>query len=581
MVEFLDLFCAIIKQLVVSKTGILVKLKMFSSPKEPTIILANYIHYDGIGDFYHLLGFLKALHPYAEQLKIKMIPFIICEEKRKNEVIHQINELSLNLQPVILTSTPPVNQKLFLTQLSSLFSENLNLQEQLKNCLCLFQVSTALTQDQKDLFRKYIPSGIPIVTISEHYGLRTAADFSAMSNVDPNDLLSTMYKNINNRWMGLDRYGIKLEKKNMNSKDDILLNLTNKNFLHALIQCPVITKETAQNFLEKNRIVPGYLQSERALFSFFQYCSQQSDFSNNLVFFLNNYRNYFTKKKYFIDIENLIYANVLLSDFKKINDKEIGVNGFVNDLICNNDLLDKLRNQGFSSIEININGNLSVVTLSEDSSLLRKIRIFTDFIFNEQDYDSLYALGSDIAAFSGDNTFEKVLSHQLIPFLSPEKYEFEKSIHLLLNHSLQYLPEMSDDDKKQFIAYFNGITMRLDSPDKFQSLLSVNLKPILEHWPLIIEKLMQDKNIYNQLKTILAESLLHTAAYYNHVALLERIHELCPSMDLVIPNKEGKTARMIAQERNNDQFIEKLTEYELGNCQPSIEHESSVSRRKN
>lgn len=542
----------------------------FYCNNEPTILLANYIHYDGIGDFHHLLGIIKEFQPYTEQLKIQMVPFIICDASREKEVTKKIDELNLNLKPVIFThhrSASPIMP--LMEQFETFVQSNLSFQKKLGSCLAVFQISTGLEKEQKDILRKYTPFNIPVVTIAEHSGLRTTANFLPMGRVDPDDQLSkTIPKNINDRWMGLDHYGIKLTPTMNKSKTITLLNLDNKKFLNALLKKESLdnSEQITDEFFKKNNFIPGYLQSEEGIVKFFNFCIQHSDFNNqNILFVLNNFNKLFTKKNCQIDNEELITSNVIIKDLADITTVKADymvVSYFVDKVITNVKLLNTLRHKGFSGIEININGKTCEIIFPENQCQ-KQIRIFTDFIFNEQDYDNLYTLGHSIAAFSGDNTFEKVLSHQLIPFLSPGKYEFEKSIKLLLEFAIEhYGSTMSDEVKHEFIQYFDGSKMRLDTPEKMDSLLSVNLQSILKHWPSIVEQLKEEKNMYHHLKNILCEALLHTAANHNDVHLLDQLFKLSPNMNRHIPNKKGHTAQMIAEKKEHKEFLTKLAEDE-------------------
>ncbi|STX37348.1 ankyrin repeat domain-containing protein [Legionella feeleii] len=547
------------------------KRPAFFSPaaKQPTVILTNYIHFDGIGDFNHLLDIMEAFMPFATQLGIKVVPLVLCLREKRQTVVNNIKERCPGLQPFIFT----VNAR-YPPDLIPLFEEFVGssnkLQKMLNRALSIFQISTALTKEQKDFLLKFCQPNIPIVNISEQAGLRTTAMFSVMSRVGERDRPVSDLKNINDRWMGLENkpycYGVKIKAPLVMTKAEAILALENTDFMRVLLghSDPQSTpsEETVTAFLRSNQLIPAYLQSQDSIMKFIYFCLQQPSLagSSDLTFYINNYNNFFHPRCKMEFTQELEASHVRLST-TRVLENEIMVPIF-EAIFINHPHFKHLKDLGIASIEINSNGSSRTIVLdSEDStSNKRTIRILTDFNLNDHDYDYLFHIASSVVGFSGDNTLEKALSHDKLPVLqSEEKYTFERGMQALGQLAKNYLPEISPAVQEDFEKFFTRRNMRLDDPSKWPELLSIDLTSLLEQWQRVTAELRVKNNLYTNLDHIFYEALLHMSAAKGDITLLDLIYEQFPKIDLNIPNKLGKTVQTIAAESGHENYLQELS----------------------
>ncbi|MCC5015337.1 MULTISPECIES: hypothetical protein [unclassified Legionella] len=537
--------------------------------KQPTLILSNYIHYDGIGDFSHLLDIMEALMPLAAKLGIKIVPLVICLTERKQTVIDKIAERCPGLRPFIFTAdtiSPP--------ELPTLFAEfvgnNIKLQNKLRRALSIFQIATATTKEQKDLLLKFCQPGIPVVNISEQCGLRTSAQFSAISPIDERDYATPNLKNINDRWMGLEKqtycYGVKIKAPLSMSKADAIQALENTDFKRALLghgdsqEAP--SEETITEFLRGNQLIPAYLQSKISIMKFIFFCLEQPTLAGqgDITFYINNYENLFTPR-------GNPWQKVEASALIEMQEEGARLPSFESFLInasynpkfknlCFSNLIDL----GFTSMEINLNGKSRTIVLNSDElAPKRTVRILTDFKLNDHDYDHLFHIANSVVGVSGDNTLEKALSHEKLPVLQSEnKYPFERSMRALGQLAHDYLPDVSAAVQEDLERFFGRKNMRFDHASHWSELLAVDIPTLLAHWQRATPELRLKNNIYTHLDHIFYEALLHMSAATGDITLLHGIYEQFPDIDFTIPNKHGKTVEIIATENGHEGYLQEL-----------------------
>lgn len=540
-----------------------------TAAKQPTVILTNYIHFDGIGDFNHLLDIMEAFMPLTTQLGIRVVPLVLCLSEKRQMVVNKIEERCPGLQPFIFTVDgryPPDLIPLF----EEFVASNNKLQKMLNGALSIFQISTAITKEQKDLLLKFCQPNIPIVNISEQAGLRTTAMFSVMSQVDERDRPVSALKNINDRWMGLEDktycYGVKIKAPLEMNKAEAILTLENTDFMRVLLghSDPQSTpsEETATEFLRTNQLIPAYLQSQMSIMKFIYFCLEQPSLagSSDLTFYINNYDNLFHPRCKMEFTQELEASHVRLSATRVIED-EILVPLF-EALLIQDPHFHHLKDLGIASIEINSNGNSRTMVLDSagSTSPKRTIRILTDFNLNDHDYDYLFHIASSVVGVSGDNTLEKALSHDKLPVLqSEEKYTFERGMQALCQLAQDYLPDISAAVQEDLERFFTRKNMRLDKPSHWSELLAIDLAILLEHWQRVTAELRVKNNLYHNLDHIFYEALLHMSAAKGDIALLDLIYEYFPKIDFTIPNKLGNTVQTIAAENGHENYLQELS----------------------
>ncbi|MDR3501710.1 MAG: hypothetical protein P4L79_03925 [Legionella sp.] len=559
----------------------------------PSIILFNYVHYDGIGDFQHLLDLTKKIHPLALEAGIEVVPLVLCSAKHENLVKKKLNDLNLNLKPFVFTmeKSPPLNE--LHQQFAEFVTSHVELQHNLNDALAIFQISTATTKSQKDTLLAHCSPNIPIVNIPEHSGLRTVASFTDF----PRDFDEGYYfsgeKNINDRWLGLPeslesplKYGIKLQPPLDLSKEEALSTFTDQNYVHTLLKkegTEPIEKSELTDFLNRTQIIPAYLQDFESIIKFILYCIEHEKNSDKeILFHIHNYNNIFNPRlRYQLSVNELSAEDYSFSAMEN-RDEDVALPWLENTLLTD----EGFQKYDFDDIEINIelnvNGNTRTITYGAASASTKKtVRILTGFYLEDEDYNKLYHLADSIVGVSGDNTLEKALSHKKLPFLqSLNKFTFESAMRALYAISIDCLPEASPQLKQYLSNYFLDKNMRLDHKDRREKLLQVDWNELHTTWGTVGDSLQKNYNFYNHLKSIFYEALLHASAEKGDIELLKVIHKNAPEINVFLPNKKGQTALELAKLGNHTAYIEEfsqLFEQQLNRVTPQPDEEQSNS----
>ncbi|CEG56776.1 hypothetical protein [Legionella fallonii] len=534
-----------------------------------TVILVNYIHYDGIGDFQHLLDITKEIYPLALQSGIEVIPLVLCLSNLEESVKKRLNNLNMDLKTFIFTmekkhpSLEELNQ-----QFSEFVASEVELQRNLKNALIIIQISTATTKYQKDTLLRYCYPDIPIVNISEHAGLRTTASFHPFPrDFDERDKV-TNEKNINDRWMGIAeslgkgalRYGIKLHSPLKISKEEALLTFTDQCYVRTLLKkesSQLIEKEELTDFINRTQIITAYLQEESSIIKFILYCLEhEKNSGKDILFHINSNPIFDPKLCYMHDVGEL--DNYFFSSMKNREDQ------FVVPKLESVLIKDGFQKYNFDNVEINVevnvNGAIRIIRFGFSPTVKKTVRILAGFCLEDGDYNKLYHLADSIVGVCGDNTLEKALSHNKLPFLqSDNKYTFESAMHALYHIGLESLPHASLQLKQYFSNYFLNKNMRLDDASRREEILQTDWNEMHTAWAVVGDYLRKNHNFYNHLKNIFYEALLHASAQRGDVELLTIIYKNVPAINIALPNKIGQTALELATRGNHTSYLNEFS----------------------
>ncbi|KTD70197.1 hypothetical protein Lste_0801 [Legionella steelei] len=542
--------------------------------KQKYVVIFNYIHYDGIGDFNHLLDFAKEFTPQAEKLGIKIILLVVSTAHREKLVKQRLQTILPALKAHVLELGESSGDKA-IQEFSNFIQNNLELKSELSTTCSIFQISTSMAKAQKDAILSFCPSEIPVITIPEITGLRTSALNLPLSHIDPRDEMTQIdlkTQNINTRYLGLQKvpyqYGLKIRSHCLLS----LMALENRNFFKhvtGLNDSAPITPEDISKMLAKTQLVPAYLQDWDSINRFLSFCIQRFQISNqeHLVIYLNNIRHnnrtgvFSVVPHILLDAEEILFLEENQFDDLIIKRKNKQYLPFMEEQLIFGSLFLFARNSNISAIEINVNGNIRRINYSPTTicNPPKVVSILTDFNLNDTDYDLLIENASDIVGVSGDNTIEKALSYNKLPFLQPNNKENFESVMRLLGHLAKlYLPIDTPNLHKDFEAFFCNKMMRLDKPECFTNLLEIDIRSLYKVWPAVVEGLRQNYNIFNQIHAIFYEPLLHYSAQTGDIALLHLIHNHFEDINFNIPNKQDETALTIAEKNNHRLFIKEL-----------------------
>ena len=129
----------------------------------------------------------------------------------------------------------------------------------------------------------------------------------------------------------------------------------------------------------------------------------------------------------------------------------------------------------------------------------KKIVIFSNQSISNESYNALYHL-AEMTGVSGDNTFEKSVSYNVLPFYYPNHYRSKRDTLRVLGEISQTLL-IPASVKKDFLKFFEYT----DQPcEGFEDL---NFKNLIKYWPRVCDKLRKDHNFYDKLDSIYSEGL--------------------------------------------------------------------------
>jgi hypothetical protein len=283
--------------------------------------------------------------------------------------------------------------------------------------------------------------------------------------------------NILNRIMGFRRHqhGLLLtapKARTLEEKTAVLKNLKNQKFLNDLLSRDIKSEKDqktnlgtiADDFLSKNLFVPGHIQNTLAM----------GNFINSII------GSKLTKQ----------YANVVFYVNKNL----------IDDTTFNKQ---KLIDNGFTELEINVDGTIQSIHLS-DNTPQRKLRILMGYDLDNNDYTSLYQIAQLFAGCSGDKTLELVISNLLIPFYEsrPWKDKFSKSFR---SAAASYTSNKSVLDFIHLFLYYErgkiaeSITKMMDSDPSF-----------LSEWKKVLDGFHKDYNFYSNLIKFLKQGIVYS-----------------------------------------------------------------------
>lgn len=534
------------------------------------VLLFNYIHYDGIGDFNHLIDFSREFTPLAKKLRVKLILFVVSTGNRK-ELVEQRLKTSLPTVKAHVLELGENSGDNAIEQFSHFIHNNKELREELSTTCCIFQISTSMAKAQKDIILKLSPCEIPVVIIPEISGLRTSALNLPISYIDPRDQLTPrdlQAKNINTRCLGLQKvpyqYGLKIKRTYLPN----VMALENRDFfkhLTGINDSGSTCSEEMLNWANKPQLVPAYLQDWDSITRFMSFCFQrfQGAEQERLVIYLNNpkYRGetpLFSNTPYcLLSAGKIMYLKEHQLDHLILNKQDKQFLPFMDYNLIFGPML--AVNANISAIEININGTVRRINCYPETSCNppKTVSILTDFNLNDADYDILIANATDIVGVSGDNTIEKALTHDKLPFLQPNNKEnFESVMNQLAQLAKCALPTEADNLVKDFEAFFCQKLMRLDKPQCSTRLLEINIQALFKVWHIVVDHLRENYNIFNHIAAIFCEPLVHYCAKAGDINLLHSINEHFGNIDFHTPNKQGETAGMIAEKNSNYNFLD-------------------------
>ena len=216
---------------------------------------------------------------------------------------------------------------------------------------------------------------------------------------------------------------------------------------------------------------------------------------------------YFNKPDPFINFLCLLAVN---DTYPQNKNSLIYLSGLTPEAIMtNNQIKHLLKDAPVGKIELITAGNNSPHILYTNPNYSKTIRILSRFYLSDPSFNAIYQL-THLAAVSGDNTLERCISMNILPYYCSTN-SGPKRHTLIALHKITQLPEltMSLEARTSFSIFFS---MRHDDlfglKDKYRLL---DLSAMIEAWPAVVGYLTKYCNFYDSLDSIMREGLPETA----------------------------------------------------------------------
>lgn len=436
----------------------------------PKYAIFNTVVSDGMGDFSHFLDVVQALRANPHFKDVEFVPVVCFQNggKKANEarVREKLDALGW---PYVFGSEDD--------------HAKFCLEEDTQHLLHDADQAIVISSDQErllELYAPYMKAGIPIKLIAEHEG----------SLLVPEDVMKTTPKEqVVHAPFGLSARcsGIKIATVPSVPAEEAwhVLETHNPEFAARLLQ----SSDSAdfESFQQGNVIVPAY-------------------FNNDLDFTLFLHR-----------------LGVAQSDFK---DKDLVVYHSGSDLSkkylkpSNLEAVRKaLQDTSIKQIQVIRPGDTAPIIIKGNPNGTQSISVYSGFNLNDPSFDALYQM-AEIAGVSGDNTFERCISMNILPFYWSTNPNM-KAQTLSALRDITAMPDvpLSPEARKSFNYFFDPANYKLHQDavrqltNPFNDTLSphhynqVDLSLMVKEWPIVCDYLRTHKNFYNHIEQIVLAQL--------------------------------------------------------------------------
>jgi hypothetical protein len=440
----------------------------------PLFIIFNTVNYDGIGDFYHLDDIMNALLRNERLKSVNFMIFIYFHEKGSNKnyyrIEHKLNDgLKKNERVQVYFGNMADHKR---------FMEYPELQAKINDAVKGFIISydgiPSLVQFYAARWGRVMNLGIknilPFVFIGEHENKQLP--------------YGTFFFNCRSRSLGLYNdfhscetvYGLKLKEYTPLRGNEVwnILNKTAPLFANQLLS--TVNAVTIDEFIKNNLFIPVYLNTPANLMYFLTFLSKNliDDTPKNIVIYLSGYT-----------IES---TEELLALMKEVRSGVHQPNFKIKDTLCVN-----ASNQYHVSI-LECHGFT--------------INILSGFYLDDEAYDAVYHLAK-IAVVSGDNTLERCISMNILPFYWSTNHAGGKWKTISALRSITQDPALplSEEARLNFDDFFISSDQWAHSGVPFYYLRPVNIKKMADEWPIVTDYLRKNNNFYHYLEDIIVEDI--------------------------------------------------------------------------
>lgn len=424
------------------------------------IILHNRILSDGIGDFSHFVDIYLYLIRHLNRDIFQLIPVICCvTDNYQSDQENRFNRFHRKLQELKIPFYFYANSLAF----TRVFMEDPLLIQYVAQASLILNISAVPDRELIQLVRHASPK-TPLTYLGEHES--------------PYNCLGWLYRS-----MGLSPncYGLKIDSKIKVSPDTAFKKIIVENNVFAKIL----------NQLTRNASITELKQNNLLALAYFQ-AGAMTDF--NLFLLL-------------LAVNSKIPANkniILYLSSPQINE-----------------LVSSCQSPSFSNT-LNQTSIKAIEWIDESNSVMhtpinalgtRVVRVIYGAMLSSNAYEALYDC-VDIAAVSGDNTFEKAISHQVLPFY--RSYNYNRKAPTLDNLARIIkckVPGLSKKSRNDFSTFFEVVfpfeEVLMDDKklckisDKYTTMFKqIDLPNMIEVWPIIAAYLAKHHNFYRSLDRV-------------------------------------------------------------------------------
>ncbi|MDP3562356.1 MAG: hypothetical protein Q8R83_09305 [Legionellaceae bacterium] len=433
----------------------------------PKYVIFNTINSDGVGDFTHFEDIIKMLLANPKFKHVEFISIVCFEATGLESNYVRIGERLRALGIRFFYGKNDDHARL---------SSDFVMQKLLNE---VEQVILISYDSIFELYEPYVKQGIPIKYIGDHEGAQDLTSFICTMFNKGRDM--TNYKQRN---LGLSRkcHGIKIQQGSHLSVDEAwgAIEKSDPAFSTQLLACT--HSSDFKTFSDNYILIPAYFNITSDFFSFLY------------LFGINDS---------FVGKDIIIYHSGRSLD------------GYTESETWNAFISNMFKDTVVRQIEMINPGNYSAIIAYANQVGLKTIKILSGFNLSDSSFNAMYQLAK-IAGVSGDNTLERCISMNVLPYYWSTN-AFLKIPTLSALQQITQLPELnfSQEVKDSYNIFFDPylrLSFHSNMIDSNNSTKSnkyklLNFQKMIEEWPKITSYLKQNKNFYNNLENIILESI--------------------------------------------------------------------------
>lgn len=423
-------------------------------------ILFNTICADGTGDFSHFEDIMQALLGNPRFSEVEFIAIVTYHDRDKWTYPAELNE-------AIYLKIGERLKSLGIPFIYGRYSDHQNYSSDPGVQDLVSKAHQAITISYGDitenLYKPYFKKDIPIKYIGEHEAIINEPDRITRS-------------------LGLSKgcYGIKL-KEVERIKPEEAWQIIAENSPDFLSQLLISTNSNDfKTFIDNYILVPAYFNKPDVFAVFLNFLGINSSLTNgkNIIVYHSGYN--------FSEDQSIPVHNLANTNIKKI----------------------ELFRPSMQPLIIETNSH-------ETEAII--IKIISGFRVNDSSYDAIYQL-SNIAGVSGDNTLERCISMNILPFYRSTNYK-SKTLLALQDITQSWWLNISAEARKSYKIFFDpctfdnfqkNITRKEEGFIATNSMLqykNINFQAMIDAWPAVTAYLRSNKNFYDNLEGIILYKL--------------------------------------------------------------------------